>query len=330
VDDLYEDVKICDDDLLIRRVAKFDEILVGHPRMLAAINGVLECMSWSRESKEPRGAAILGEGGTGKTTVCNVVLKRFPPSEERTGDAIVKVVPAFYCAVPAATCIGGLVESLLSGLGDPFPEHGNPRKKTKRLITLLRECRTRIIFLDEFHNLANTSTPGMRKSVQLCEWLMHLTNRSNVMLCLVGIPSCENLVDYDPQMFRRFSEKYRLGDLSLGTQKEPGELITYLRTLCKRGKELVGVSAFPDFQNYTLACQMWAATAGRPSFIALLLKNAMLAALRDKREYVSEEDLVVAFDRGCTAEIALTAKNPFLLTRAQLAASLRGNAKGKV
>lgn len=327
MDELCSDLKICDDNHLINRIAKVDQILVGHPKLLAAFNGVMECISWSKVSKEARGAVILGEGGTGKTTVCKTILKRFPQRDELIDGAWVKVVPAFFCSVPAATSLGDLIESLLRGLGDPFPEYGKPKKKRERLIKLLEECRTQVILLDEFHHLANTSTPGMRRSVQLCEWLIGLTNETHVMLCLVGIPSCENLVNFDPQMSRRFADIYRLGDLSLGTREKPGDFVPYLRTICKHAATSLELEGFPDLQDFGFVARVWAATAGRPAYISILFRDAVLAALRDKRERVMVDDFSVAFDRGCMAKVALTSKNPFLLTQQKLIASIASRAE---
>lgn len=224
----------------------FDSIVIAHPRLQAALNGIAESLAWGEVSSEPRGVFIPGEGGTGKTTVCKIVLKHMPPYDIDADDTSTTIVPAFACSVPAGSNIRGLASSLLAGLGDPAPDEGSQNVCTKRLLTLLKSCKTRVVLLDEFHNLTNMSTPDKRTAIVACEWLIQVINASKVTFCLIGTPECENLVDYEGQMTRRFTGRYPLGDLLPGTEEETGELFGYLQTLAVKVSECLNIGVHSE------------------------------------------------------------------------------------
>lgn len=77
------------------KVAALDSIFVTHRSLTEAIEGITECISWSRVSLEPKGALLAGLGGAGKTTICRAILKRFPPEQLTIDKAVINTVPAF-------------------------------------------------------------------------------------------------------------------------------------------------------------------------------------------------------------------------------------------
>lgn len=300
-------------------VAALDNIYVSHQGMVQAIQGILECISWSSQSKEPKAAVLTGEGGAGKTTVCQVILKRFPPATVAIDDALVNTVPAFYSSVPSPCSIKSLASNMLEQLGDPAPGKGTAYSLTNRLCKLLVECKTKVIILDELHNLVPAKGRVQSKAEDVCDWLRSLMNNAKVMICLVGTPSCESILQgSDGQMSRRFAHRYRLNDLSCGTKATAGELAGFLQQLTAEYAAKLEFTGMPDFSSHDLSEKMWAATAGRPAFITLLLQKAALCALTAERTSVTVDDLAQAFDSGITLDVAKTKKNPFHMSAYEL------------
>jgi Bacterial TniB protein len=294
------------------KVAALDSIFVTHRSLTEAIDGITECISWSRVSLEPKGALLAGLGGAGKTTICRAILKRFPPEQLTIDKAVINTVPAFFCSVPSPSGIKALASQMLEKLGDPAPGRGTAPNMTNRLCKLLKECRTRVIILDELHHLLKTKGRRHSNVEDVCEWLKGLMNDAGVMLCLVGTPACEAILQTsDGQMSRRFAHRYRLQDLSCGTLAAPGDLAGFLQRLAiEYSKSLDGL-AMPEFHSHELVAKMWAATSGRPSFITLLLQKAILAALNGQRTSVTVNDLAYAFSEGVTIDVAQVTNNPF-------------------
>lgn len=293
-------------------LAALDNIFVTHAAMISALSGINECISWSHHSLEPKGALLTGLGGAGKTTICRAILKRYPPVTETIDNARVHTVPAFYSSIPSPCSIKSLASNMLEQLGDPSPEKGTAFTLTKRLCKLLTVCKTRVIILDELHNLVKTKGRKESKAEEVCDWLRSLMNDAKVMLCVVGTPSCEAILqDPDGQMSRRFPNRYRLHDLSCGTESRPGELLGFLQQLATQYAQKLQLTAMPDFSSYQLTEKMWKATGGRPAFITLLLQKAALNALNANRTAVTVADLAYAFDSGITLDAAKSKTNPF-------------------
>ena len=304
------------------KVAALDSIYVTHQDLTQAIEGITECISWSKNSLEPKGALLTGLGGAGKTTICKAILKRYPPALVTIDGTLINTVPAFYSSVPSPCGIKSLASSMLEQLGDPSPGRGTAYSLTNRLCKLLVECRTRIIILDELHHLLRMKGRGQTKAQEVCEWLKSLMNSAGVMICLVGTPSCESILQGDSQMSRRFAHRYRLHDLSCGTSAEPGTLTGFLQHLVVKYSESLGGVAMPDFFSHDLVAKMWAATSGRPSFITLLLQRAILTALNGQRTSVTASDLAYAFDLRVTIDVAQSTQNPFEMLNYELTDSV--------
>lgn len=301
------------------RIAALDAVVVAHDALKTAIEGLTHCISWSEVSKEPRGAILVGAGGTGKTTICNAILKKFPTYDAVEPHAIIRIVPAFFASVPSPSTIKSLAVNLLDRLGDPAPSRGTTIGLTSRLCTLIKLCRTRIIILDEFHHLLAESSVGDSRVNKVCNWLKTLINETGVMVCLVGTPSCEALVNHDSQMSRRFTHRFRLSELAIGTKSSSGQLQGFLLSLSKEFISRLSLDGFVDFREHAHVLRMWAATSGNPAFISLLFKEATSTALTAGRNTVVSGDLAEAFATGITLSVAKVSGNPFTMSNHILA-----------
>jgi hypothetical protein len=255
---------------------------------------------------------LTGDGGVGKTTVCRAILRTYRSYESFEPDCAVRVVPAYFASIPEPSTIKATSTSLLRGLGDPAPERGSAMAATARLVKLLKRCRTKLILLDEFQHLLLKGQQRTEKHV--CDWIKALVNESGVMICLIGVPECEDLVKNDDQLGRRFAMRFRLTRLSVGDVSSPGPLMGFLRVLSSRCKDLVSLKRMLEFDSFVDVLRVHIATHGNPAQVVLLFKHAMLEALACDREDVRREDFATAFAKGVTLSVALSTTNPFTLT----------------
>jgi DNA-binding MurR/RpiR family transcriptional regulator len=113
-----------------------------------------------------------------------------------------------------------------------------------------------------------------------------------------------------------------LGVLRLGSATRPGVLTGFLTTLTARFVKELAFDGFVDFKEFLRAAQVWAATAGNPAFIVLLLKEAMAIALQGDRKSVVVGDLAEAYDKGITGAVSTVSRNPFEMSLQALAADV--------
>ncbi|MRX08144.1 AAA family ATPase [Pseudoduganella sp. FT25W] len=304
-------------------IAQIDTTIVNHSKLRAAHEGLDECIAWSEANREPAGAVLVGEGGMGKTTICNAILRRYPPSIKKTASVEVSIVPAFYASVPSPSSIKSLAAELLKRLGAPRPGAGTASSLTERLIVLLKIAETKIILLDEFQHLLADSKVGDARSNNVCDWIKTLINNTGVTICLVGTPACEALVNSDLQLAGRFARRFRLYPLNIGTSEERGELERFLIAIVEKFKERLGFLTTLDFSDHSNSVRVWAATSGNPRFVMRLLKEAAVLAWAAGRKNLTIGDLAEAYAKGITQSASKFNGNPFVVTYEALSNALR-------
>lgn len=312
----------------VHHVAKIDAVVVNHVGLRTAIDGLEECIVWSEANREPAGAVLFGEAGTGKTTICNAILSRYPASIKKSIEVEVNIVPAFYARVPSPSTIRSLAGELLKRLGAPRPDCGNAKTLTDRLVELLKVSETKIILLDEFQHLLAPSKVGESRTEKVCDWIKTLVNDTGVTICLVGTPACEVLVNSDLQLGGRFARPFRLYPLNLGTSNERGDLENFLVIMAGKFRERVGFTTVVDFSDYSNSFRVWAATGGYPRSVMRLLKEAAVLAWAAGRKDLTIGDLAAAYDKGITRSVAKCNINPFAYSYEHLLNAVRDRKLG--
>ena len=146
------------------------------------------------------GLSIIGNSGTGKTSIFEQFVKQHPVENRISYQEI----PVAYCLLKdSVTGTDGLYSSILGAFNHPF---GNPkinilqRLKNEDLkdliIYLMKETHVRIFFLDEFQHLK-----GKNKTVLLSE-IKEIMMASKVCFIPVGMPTCEAIIHSDDDLSR--------------------------------------------------------------------------------------------------------------------------------
>ena len=310
----------------ISRVAQLDRAIIQHPAWIHAKVGIENCVAKSRAYREPLGCLLLADGGMGKTTICRAILSQMPLStkiEERFEKTI---IPAFYAEIPSPATVKTVAASLLAKLHDPNPLAGTTAQMTKRLIRLLAECETQLVFLDEFHQLFDIQKSTTRVNTLVCDWIKSLVNNTKVSFCLVGLAKFAPILSADSQLARRFPLQFELGALNCGSVEQPGTLISFLGQLKLQVLRRLQLKDIPHLDRRDIALRILAATAGNPAFIMSLVKESGLLALRKEANGLTLGDFADAWDTGITAKSSLTRENPFRMSDGQLAAAIRSEA----
>jgi energy-coupling factor transporter ATP-binding protein EcfA2 len=121
-----------------------EQIYIAFPRLNRVYSLVEHCHQHSKIAAEPECLLITGQQGTGKTTLRRTYSRRYPRQATREGIS----VPVLNAAIPVPATVKHLVTELLSSLGDPIPNKGTIVTQTRRLKTLIHECRVELIILD--------------------------------------------------------------------------------------------------------------------------------------------------------------------------------------
>ncbi len=303
-------------------VAAIDEIRVGHEFFDGAISGIEECIKASAYAREPINCMLLGEGGMGKTSVARQIVQSMKPEVIKENDMETKTVPAFYTSFRSATSLDALTADMLKKLGDGKPESGKPEDKATRVLELLIHCKTKIIFIDELHDLDGFEKRNYAAMQKLLKWVKAITNGGGPITCLMGIESCHDLFEHDPEMARRFKRKFFLRRLMPGTKEQPGLLPGFLEDVYAEVMESTPLTSFPAMTDHSVL-QVWAATGGSLDFIMTLVKEAALLVMRANRTNIEIGDFAEVWDSGVLDDSSVFKFNPFLAAPSLLYTAIR-------
>lgn len=307
-----------------KEVSELDRIVVSHPALSEAVTGIRGCIKASIASRSPECCMLLGDGGMGKTTIARLIMKSMPSQTIVENDCEIDTVPAFYMRLPPEGRLSGLTEEMLTLLNDVCPSAGTAGSQSKRINTLLRRCKTAIVFIDELHNLSLIRKKDALAGQRISNWLKELFNAEGPVICLVGTNECKTIFDHDTQMSRRYKSKFILAPLLPGTSEEPGDLQRFLHTLSSDIVKRTSVKSTPNFTSYNLALRVFAATRGNVDYVSTLLKVAARHALLAGRDVMTLPDLANVWNTGIFSAQSITVQNPFTMTGNALAAAFRG------
>ncbi len=310
-----------------RVVAEIDKIRVGHSFFEGALNGINECLKGSVFAREPMNCMLLGNGGVGKTSVAEMVKASMKPEIIRENDLETKTVPAFYASFKSATSLNSLLVEMLTMLGDPHPNVGTVDAKAYRFYKLLIQCRTKIIFLDELHDIEGFKSRNYSAMQKFIKVLKAISNERGPVTCLMGILECHDLFKGDQEMSRRFKRQIFLRELTPGTAAVPGLLQNFVSDVYDDVIKFTEIKSFPSL-SYSSALQIYTATGGSPDYIMTLIKESVLHAMLNNRLNVEVGDYANTWAKGLLNGADLGKKirvgfNPFLASQVKLASMFR-------
>ncbi len=308
---------------IIRRVAELDKLVIAHPAFSNVIRSINDCILKSEVYREPVGCLLLAKGGMGKSTVCHTVLSQMKSSIKRVGAVEKTIVPAFYSEIPSPATVKGVAASMLKDLGAVSPFSGTTIQMKARLCTLLAAAETKLVFLDETHNLFRRGNRSTAVNSEVCAWIIGMVNEAKISFCLVGLPDFAAHLSADSQLTRRFPLHLHLKPLLPGDQSQPGALVPFFAQFMRETSARLSLKSIPDLNYLFLSTQVYAATGGIPAFIISLIKEAVLNALSSGHDNISLDDFAIAWDRGLISESSLVKDNPFRMSQGALAGALR-------
>lgn len=256
------------------------------PAFASAFDQMTANLELYRKTGIAQNLLILGESGTGKTTLANLFAKCHPQQALLEGD----VIPVLYVAVPPAATIAGTVEGVLAQLGDPEPERGTVSVKTARAAKLARGCRVEMLLFDEAQHIQDRGRSQTQYFVG--DWLKSFMDTLKLPVTMLGLPRTEGLLQVNEQLRRRFTHR-----LSMSAQQHgPGYVEDSSLQLFSDLAACLPLRLNPrPFGWHELGIRLQFATDNRIAYIKQLLVSAFHHALAQDGQDIAIQDLSHAF-----------------------------------
>jgi len=251
---------------------------------------------------EPCCLGIEGEKGAGKTTLAKDYISLYPRIETECGTEI----PVLYVETPSPVTVGGMASHLLKVLGDPAWDKGTLPQMNSRLCDLIKDCKVKLIVLDDFHHLIDSETQHVLNKV--ADWLKVLIKNTNVPFLMISITGkIELILEENAQLSRLFQTPLHLEPFTWDTKKTETikEFSDFLGFV-----EQARLPLSKDLPRSEIIRRIYYATRGIVANIMNLFNRATVIANHHDRQDIELEDLKVACQKRLYRHAKLRA-NPF-------------------
>lgn len=287
--------------LAYEHLLRFEEENIPFPPFMLALNAIEEQLATYRQTGLAQHLLVLGESGTGKSTLCRLLVERYPRQVLAERD----VVPVLSVSVPAGATITNVASEILAALGDPHPSAGTVAVKTRRVLVLCRSCGVELVLFDEAQHLHDRGQIATHYLVG--DWIKRLIDDLAIPSVFLGLPRLQRLLTVNDQLRRRFSRRVML---ALGQNPEVAIESECLQLFISL------VACFPipidygDYGSGELGQRLYCASDGRVAYIKKLLQSVLTQAHTSKLDRVMPPDLEEAFTRDIWWE-GIGKLNPF-------------------
>ena len=293
------------------RILTINKIRIFHPELSEITEKLANCHKRARLRPEPPCMIVTGLQGVGKTTLYESYAERYPRVETDEGT----IVPCLTAMIPVPATVSGLVSEILDALGDPAPELGNIPNRTLRLRRLLKNCKTEIIFLDEFQHVIDRDLERVLKTT--ADWLKILLNNTRIPVVLLGMPSCTIILEANPQLRRRFSIRRQLMPFAWTSSTEDGKTDYPTRKLLKLIEKQLPLKQASNLADHDTAYRIYAASGGVIDSIMKLIRGAAELAIDSGQERITLKFLSDVYDDELAANQP-NIPNPFKVKMQQI------------
>lgn len=270
---------------LEERLTALELGILSHPAHEAALDALEECVRRARMRRDGRRLKaklrlIYGDAGTGKTTLLEAFLDRYPDEVTPDGD-IRRVIPV---EMPEQTTKRALVSAVLSALGYAAGARDSANDIIDDIVDKVQRLGVEMILIDEGHHVLTG------KSVEaISEFLKSLLNRVGCIIAIAGLPELQELHNFE-QLDRRLMPDVRLTPYSWRTIA--GRLM--FLALLGKFEQALGLPEASDLADEDFAMRIYTATNGVVGIVAKYLSRALELA---------EDRGLARIDKALMAEI---------------------------
>lgn len=280
---------------------RFNKDCLQFPPFVVAFEQITGLLLLFRSTGIAQNLLVLGEAGTGKTTLCKTLLEQHPKTFLPERD----ILPILFVPIPPAATIASMAEAMLTRLGDPAPGTGTISNKTARVIRLASACGVELLLLDEANHIQDRGQSPTQYLV--ADWLKGVMDALGVPTVLLGLPRVANLLRVNEQLRRRFTRRLHM---ELGQDPETPIAAQCLQLFASLTPSLPGPFSKGDMSWNELGHRLHAATDGRVAYLKILLAGAIRAVFRNQIDVLTVADLENAFTEEIWPQ-GVGALNPF-------------------
>jgi hypothetical protein len=279
-----------------------EQICIIHPRMQAILDKIDYCRDHSKRALESIGMLVMGERGTGKTTIINKYVERYPIKRTKTST----IIPVLRIRIPVPATVGGLTACLLTALNDPFTKRGAIIVQTLRVYGLVNKCRVEVVMFDEFQHFSERESFKLIRTVS--DWTKNFMGETKMPIIFFGTLKAKEILDGEEneQLKRRFPFRVILKPFGWETEEDQD----YFRKFLEKLDEALPLPELSNLADPDMAYRICYATGGIMNEIMRLIRAAAVLALQRDLKKIDLDLLSESFAENLATN-APHLENPF-------------------
>jgi Cdc6-like AAA superfamily ATPase len=234
-------------------------------------------------SIRPKGMLLYGNSYNGKTAILKKFYRAHTMGEyiDKDGDTI-NMMPIVYVDAPASSEESRMLTTILQGMGISVKHNEKVSKQEEYLLYYLKLMKTKLIIIDEIHNVLHGAHTKM---TQLMASLKTLSNKTGIPMILAGTENALAAVTIDSQTRSRFKP------YELKTWENDDMFARFVATFeatlpLKKASNL--------YSNKKLLAELYEASQGAIGETLDILESAAIIAIRNKNEKITIIELKTA------------------------------------
>ncbi|WP_244600715.1 TniB family NTP-binding protein [Agrobacterium sp. LAD9] len=196
---------------------------ISYTRANLAVATLEQLMRVEPGKIRPRNMLLVGATNNGKTMIAEKFLRQHPQRSSDDGEH--EIIPVLAVQMPAEPTPARLFSSLMMAMGIPSGGFNRAEHKEAFALGIMRKVQTRLIIIDELHNLLGASA---RRQRELLNLLRYIGNELRIPLACLGTRDAYLAIRSDDQLENRF-HPYPLPRWS--DDEELGRLLSSVETI---------------------------------------------------------------------------------------------------
>ena len=285
--------------------AIFDSIRVDYPPQTSAMAALdeIRIAGLSRKSGSRCGGAMLvAPHGAGKTEAITQLIEVVSGTEHN------EITKILHVEMSTSGTTDSLPTSILSALGATRPDAGSEKIRWPRAVSEIKRSGVQLIVFDEFNRAARRPTMSKAIASAIRERIM---DAGVAPVAFVGSEDAATVLAQAPELLERLDDEIDLSPMNWSIKSDRDLFTSFVQELDNIMLEKGLIHCITGLARPEVARPLWEASSGRVRRICKIVRHAMSSALRDGRQYIQSDDLIMAVDAYCIVRQFCT-QNPFL------------------
>lgn len=177
---------------------------IKYPAAEKILNRLEELLVYPKISRMPN-MLIVGDTNNGKTILVNRFCSSHKPEIIGKDEDEQLSIPVVYMQAPPIPDEKRFYNQLLDSLNAPYSLNDKLERKERQAINVLQHVGTKMLIIDEIHNILSGNTSKQRSFLNV---IKYLANELKIVIVAVGIKESLNAMNTDSQIANRFIPEF--------------------------------------------------------------------------------------------------------------------------